>query len=137
MKNKWVFELKNGEKLLEYKAQLVANDFDPKKGIGFNGIFSSVVKMTSVQVVLGLIASLDLEFEQLDVKNCLLRGDLEEEIHMVQPDGFEIRGKEYMICRSKKSLYRLKQALKSGIRKLIPLWWSWLYRDKGRSSCLY
>ena len=66
--------------------------------------------MTSIRVVLGLAASLDLEIEQLDFKTAFLHGDLEEKIYMEQPEGFEIAGKENLVCQLKKSLYSLKQA---------------------------
>lgn len=62
--------------------------FEQKKGIDFEEIFSPVVKMTFIRVVLSLAASMDLEVEQLDVKTAFLHGDLEEEIYMVQPEGF-------------------------------------------------
>ena len=80
-----------------------------KKGIDFDEIFSPVVKMSSIRVVLILTASLDLELEQLDVKTAFLHGDLNEEIYMSQPEGFEVKGKEHMVCKLKKSLYGLKQ----------------------------
>ena len=70
---------------------------------------SPVVKMTSVRTVLGLAASLDLELEQLNVKTAFLHGDLNEEIYMEQPEGFEVKGKEDLVCRLKKNLYGLKQ----------------------------
>ena len=41
-------------------------------------MFSLVVKMSSIRVVLGVTASLDLEIEQLDVKIAFLYGNLEE-----------------------------------------------------------
>ena len=34
--------------------------------------------MSSIRVVLGLVASLDLELEQLDVKTAFLHGDLKK-----------------------------------------------------------
>jgi hypothetical protein len=34
--------------------------------------------MSSIRVVLGLVASLDLEIEQLDIKTTFLHGDLKE-----------------------------------------------------------
>jgi hypothetical protein len=66
---------------------------------------------------LGLIASLDLELEQMDVKTVFLHGDLEEEIYMVQPKRFEVKWKEYMVCRLKKSQYGLKQAPRQWYKK--------------------
>ena len=66
--------------------------------------------MSSIRVALGLAASMNLEIEQLDVKMTFLHRDLEEEIYMEQPEGFEVKGKENLVCRLKKSLYGLKQA---------------------------
>ena len=37
--------------------------FSQKQGIDFDEIFSPVVNMSSIQVVLGLVVSLDLELE--------------------------------------------------------------------------
>jgi hypothetical protein len=66
--------------------------------------------MTSIRTILGLVAVEDLHLEQLDVKIDFLHGDLEEEIYMQQPQGYEVKGKENLVCRLKKSLYGLKQA---------------------------
>ena len=84
--------------------------FSQRKGVDFNEIFSPVVKMSSIRTVLSLVATLDLEVEQMDVKTAFLHGDLEEEIYMKQPDGFHVEGKEDYVCRHRKSLYVLKQA---------------------------
>ncbi|OMO59210.1 Integrase, catalytic core [Corchorus capsularis] len=101
LKNKWVFKLKkDGNKLVRYKARLVVKGFAQKVGIDFDEIFSPVVKMCSIRVVLGLTASLNLEIEQLDVKIAFLHGDLQEEIYMDQPEGFEVKGKEHMDAKS-------------------------------------
>ena len=51
--------------------------FGQKKGIDFEEIFSPVVKMSSIRVVVGLAARLNLEIEQLDVKTAFLHSDLE------------------------------------------------------------
>ena len=40
------------------------------------------MKMTSIHTMFGLIASLDMEIEQMDIKIAFLQGDLEEEIFM-------------------------------------------------------
>ena len=112
LKNKWVYRLKSEENSSQprYKARLVVKGFAQKQGIDFDEIFSPVVKMSSIRVVLGMAATMDLEVEQLDVKTTFLHGDLEEEIYMEQPEGFAIAGKEHLVCKLNKSLYGLKQA---------------------------
>ena len=78
--------------------------------IDFDEIFSSIVKICLIRVILGLATSMNLELEQLDVETAFQHGDLDEEIFMEQPEGFKVKGKENMIYKLKKSLYRLKQA---------------------------
>jgi len=46
----------------------------------------------------------------LDIKTAFLHGDLEEEIFMTQPKGFEVQDKENLVCKLHKNLYGLKQA---------------------------
>ena len=84
LKNKLVFKLKKdgSGKVVKHKARLVVKGFQQKKGIDFDEIFSPVVKMTSIRVILGLVAKLNLELEQMDVRTAFLHGDLDEEIYM-------------------------------------------------------
>ena len=109
---KLVYRLKteNNGSQLRYKARLGVKGFNQKKGIDFEEIFSLVVKTSFIHVALGLTAHLNLEVEQLDGKTVFIHGDLEEEIYMQQREGFEVKGKENLVCKLKKSLYRLKQA---------------------------
>ena len=87
---KWVFKLKKGVdgKVERYKARLVAKGYSQMEGIDSHEIFSPVFKLVSICIVLALVALLDLELEQLDVKTSFLHGDLDEEIYMEQPEGF-------------------------------------------------
>ena len=87
----------NNGSQLRYKARLVVKGFNQKKGIDFEEIFSPVIKMSSVRVALGLAARLNLEVDQLDVKTAFLHADLEEEIYIQQPEGFEVKGKENLV----------------------------------------
>ena len=46
-----------------YKSRLVVKGFGQRKGIDFDKIFSTVVKMSTIRTILGLVASLNLEIE--------------------------------------------------------------------------
>ena len=108
----WVYRLKetSDSTNLKYKARLVAKGFRQEYGVDFDEIFSSVVKMTTIRFMLGVVAVKILELIQLDVKMEFLHADLKEEIYMEQPKGFVGSGQEHLVCRLKKSLYGLKQA---------------------------
>ena len=68
--------------------------FSQTKGIDFDEIFLPIVKMSSIQVVLGLVATIELEVKQLDVKIVFLHSDLDEEIYLDQPQSFRAKGKK-------------------------------------------
>ena len=59
---------------------------------------------------MALVVQYDLELEQMDVKIAFLHGKLEEQIYMVQPEGYTVQGDENKICRLRRSLYGLKQS---------------------------
>ena len=54
--------------------------------------------MTTVRIVLSIVAAEELHLEQLDVKTAFLHGDLEEDIYMVQSEGFQVDGKENLVA---------------------------------------
>ena len=55
-----------------------------------------------------LAALHDWEMEALDVKTAFLFGELDEELYMVQPEGFVVQGQESKVCQLRKAIYGLK-----------------------------
>ena len=74
-------------------------------------------KHTTLRTLLSLVAALDLELRQLDVKTAFLNGELEEDIYMKQPPGYETGGSD-MVCHLQRALYGLRQAPRAWYSKL-------------------
>ena len=110
--NKWVFKIKTDAdgSVERYKARLVAQGYTQKFGLDYDETFSPVVRFESVRTVVALAAQQGLKLHQMDVTCAFLNGELEEEIYMKQPEGFEIKGKEHLVCKLRRSIYGLKQS---------------------------
>ncbi|KAI9186008.1 hypothetical protein LWI28_012937 [Acer negundo] len=91
------------------KARLVTKGYTQAYDIDYQETFALVAKLNTVRVLLSLAANLDWPLHQLDIKNAFLNGDLEEEVFMEFPLGFEPNDKR-SVCKLQKTLYGLKQS---------------------------
>ncbi|KAL5709261.1 hypothetical protein ACHQM5_019971 [Ranunculus cassubicifolius] len=126
--------------------------FGQRKGVDYDEIFSPVVKMTSIRVVLGLAATLNLEVEQLDVKTAFLHGDLEEDVYMEQPEGFEkmmnemLSNLEHQPGNKERYITWLELVepifvamglvLLAHFRRIFPLFFHWMHNDDDKTILL-
>nr|GEV65401.1 cytochrome P450 704C1-like [Tanacetum cinerariifolium] len=74
------------------------------------------------RLVLSIVASEDLHLEQLDVKTTFLHGDLDEDIYMTQPEGFQ---------DTKSSIHLMKNLKVRSWAKLV-----WILISEGSLSLL-
>ena len=112
---KWVYKRKRGidGKVETFKARLVVKGYTQKEGIDYDEIFSLVAMVKSIRILLSIAAHYDYEIWQMNVKIAFLNGNLEEEIYMMQLEGFIAKNQEHMVCKLKRSIYGLKQASRS------------------------
>lgn len=118
--NKWVFRVKykvDGS-LDKFKARLVAKGFQQTAGLDYFETFSPVVKPSTIIVMFSLAATYGWDVQQIDVDNTFLNGDLQENVSMMQPEGFEDKYRPTHVCRLRKALYGLKQAPRAWFDKL-------------------
>lgn len=137
---KWVYKKKPGIPGVEpprHKGRLVAKGYSQVEGVDYNEVFAPVVKHISIRFILSLVVNEDLHLEQLDVKTAFLNGTLDEEIFMEQPEGFEKKGKEDLVCLLKKSLYGLKQSPRQWNKRFDGFMKDQGFRQSPYDQCVY
>ena len=87
---KWVFKVKYDQdgNIQRFKARLVAKGFKQIAGIDFGETIAPVAKQSTLRLLWTLAAKRDWEVENIDIKTAFLNGDLDEEIYMDMPPGF-------------------------------------------------
>ena len=138
---KWCFQTKRDGRgnLVRYKARYVARGFSQVPGADFNETFSPVVSLTSLRCVLAIAASSDMHLRQLDVNTAFLYGNLDEELYLEQPEGFErvgVNGQK-MTCRLRKAIYGLKQAGRVWWRQIDDFLKASGFKNTNSDPCVY
>ncbi|GJZ48487.1 retrotransposon protein, putative, ty1-copia subclass [Tanacetum coccineum] len=88
--SKWIFKKKTNMDGIVHtnKAHLVAKGYTQLYGVDYEETFSSVTDIRAIRILISIAAYYDYEIWQMDVKNAFLNGYLDEDIYMVQPEGF-------------------------------------------------
>ena len=112
--SRWHFALKfspSGE-ITRYKARLVAKGFSQVPGRDYNETHSPTTRLSTIRVLISYAVYKNTKLKQMDIKTAYLNADIEDEIFMQQPEGFEKFDKQGnpLICKLRKSLYGLKQS---------------------------
>ena len=109
---KWVLKLKKNSEgeIIKNKARLVAKGYVQQQGIDFDEVFAPVTRLDTVRVMLAIAANRGWQVHHLDVKSAFLNGELQEEVYVTQPEGYEVKGKEFLVYKLYKALYGLRQA---------------------------
>jgi hypothetical protein len=58
----------------------------------------------------------------MDVKSSFLNGELEEEVYIEQPEGFQLLENTDYVCKLKKALYGLNRLLEHGTLDWISIY---------------
>ncbi|UYV67852.1 hypothetical protein LAZ67_5002251 [Cordylochernes scorpioides] len=134
---KWVLKTKLNSKgeITRYKARLVAKGFAQKKGIDYEETFSPVARHDTIRTLLAIAANEDLKLVQFDIKTAFLYGDLQDQIYIKQPEGFN-NGTD-LIWKLKKSLYGLKQSPRCWNQKIVNFMKEICLKESTADPCLF
>ncbi|CAI7840357.1 unnamed protein product [Closterium sp. NIES-53] len=91
MKNRWVLTTKYriDDTVEREKARLVVKGFTQVCGADYDKTYSPVSSYITLRIFLSIVAVLDLNLMQLDMKNVFLQSKLDRVLYMYQPDYFD------------------------------------------------
>ncbi|GKC40029.1 retrotransposon protein, putative, ty1-copia subclass [Tanacetum coccineum] len=110
--SKWLFKNKTDMdgNVHTYKACLVAKGFTQIYEVVYEETFSLVANIRAIRILIAIAAYYEYEIWKMDVKIAFINEHLNEEVYMVQPEGFVNQKYLNQVCKLKRSIYGLKQA---------------------------
>ncbi|GJY29152.1 retrotransposon protein, putative, ty1-copia subclass [Tanacetum coccineum] len=115
VRSKWLYKKKidiDGN-VHTSKARLVVKGYTQTFGIDYEETFSPVADIRAIRILISIAVFYDYEIWQMDVKTAFLNDYLDEDIYMVQPEGFVDPKHPRKVCKLQRSIYGLKQASRS------------------------
>ncbi|GJX41797.1 putative ribonuclease H-like domain-containing protein [Tanacetum coccineum] len=109
---KWVYRNKKDERgiVVRNKARLVAQGHTQEEGIDYDEVFAPVARIEAIRIFLAYASYMGFTVYQMDVKSAFLYGQIEEEVYVCQPPGFEDPDHPDKVYKVVKALYGLHQA---------------------------
>ncbi|GJW12050.1 putative ribonuclease H-like domain-containing protein [Tanacetum coccineum] len=109
---KWIFRNKKDERgiVIRNKARLVAQGHTQEEGIDYDEVFAPVARIEAIRLFLAYASFMGFMVYQMDVKSAFLYGQIEEEVYVCQPPGFEDPDYPDKVYKVVKALYGLHQA---------------------------
>ncbi|GJY27374.1 putative ribonuclease H-like domain-containing protein [Tanacetum coccineum] len=108
---KWVYRNKKDERgiVIRNKARLVAQGHTQEEGIDYDEVFAPVARIEAIRIFLAYASYMGFTVYQMDVKSAFLYGQIEEEVYVCQPPGFEDPDHPDKVYKVVKALYGLHQ----------------------------
>ena len=123
----------------KFKARLVADGNTQKYGIDFDRIFSTVVKSSTLRLLLILAAAHGYDLHQVDIRQAYVQAEINTDLYMRTPPGvpeFDSNG-DRLVCKLKRSLYGLKQAGREWAALFASFLLQWGFVRSNIDTCLF
>jgi hypothetical protein len=80
-----------------------------RPGIDYKEIFAPTLKYTTLRILLSLVADMDYELHQIDVRNAFVNATVKENLYTEMPEGFSAENGDFVL-KLVKALYGIHQA---------------------------
>nr|GEW93121.1 hypothetical protein [Tanacetum cinerariifolium] len=138
--SKWIFKKKTDVDgiIHTYKARFVAKGYTQLYGVDYEETFSPVTDIRAIRILIYIYtaAFYDYEIWKMDVKTAFLNGYLDEDIYMVQSEGFVDLNHPEKVCKlqrsSKHQKARIKDLMRKSKREAAFILGIKIYRDRSK-----
>ena len=113
IKPKWVFKRKADD---SFKERVVGQGWNQVPGLDCGSTYAPVCMVQSVRMVACITVEFNLIFDQMDVSTAFLYADIQEQVFVEQPPGFEVKDKDggEMVMQLKRASTDLLKAQATG-----------------------
>ena len=123
----------------KFKARLVADGNTQRHGVDYDRVFSTVVKMSTVRLMLTVAVTRGMSLSSLDVRQAFLHADLDRPLYMHVPPGLprvDSQSRPLVACL-RKSLYGLKQAGREWNKVFVAFLIEYGFVQSPADTCLF
>jgi len=123
----------------KFKCRLVADGQTQRHGVDFDRVFATVVKMSTVRLLLTVAVAHDMRLTSLDVRQAYLYAELDRPLFMRVPPGLvrtDAHGNK-LVCKLGKSLYGLRQAAREWNTLFVTFLVAWGFAQSAADTCLF
>jgi hypothetical protein len=102
---KWIYKTKYNEygEFEKHKTRLVAKGYTQKHGIDYTEVYAPVARIETVRMIVALAVQRNWNIFQMDVKSAFLHDELNENMYIEQPKGYEVKGSEDKVYKLHKA----------------------------------
>ncbi|GJT97761.1 putative ribonuclease H-like domain-containing protein [Tanacetum coccineum] len=100
---------------------LPKDQLQQEEGIDYDEVFAPVARIEAIRIFLAYASYMGFTVYQMDVKSAFLYGQIEEEVYVCQPPGFEDPDHPDKVYKVVKALYGLHQAPRAWRTQLATL----------------
>ena len=140
-KSRWVFDLKflRDGTIERFKARFVACGYSQIFGQDFYHTFAATMRATSLRLFFAIAAGRKMRVHQFDVSNAFTQADIDAEIYVEAPKGYESKGRDgkNRVLKLQKALYGTKQAARLWQETLVAKLKAMGFTQSPNDPCLF